>query len=164
MEDVPAADELIAGDGGVGEEDGDDAEDAGGLIVACFEQIGDCELGELAGAGRDEVDEQKPSPAAASLSESSKAMLIGVFRTCEERAGANPGRQESEHKNEGGKRAAGDEVVRFGFHLAEATEGDTEKGENDEDKYDRVKVHGLGTSVLYRRGQESRTTVDRRRR
>src|ERR1039458_1013492 len=50
VEDVSAADELVAGDGGVGEEDGDDAEDAGGLVVAGFEQVGDGVLGEAAGA------------------------------------------------------------------------------------------------------------------
>ena len=67
MEDVSAADELVAGDGGVGEEDGDDAEDAGGLVVAGFEQVGDGELGELAGARGDEVDEQKAGPSAGGL-------------------------------------------------------------------------------------------------
>jgi hypothetical protein len=75
-------------------------------------------------------------------------VFVGVFGASEERAGANPGGQESKYENEGGKRAAGDEVVRFGFHLAEATERDTKQRENDENKYDRVKVHGLGTSVL----------------
>ena len=50
VEDVAAADELVAGDGGVGEEDGDDAEDARGLVVAGFEEVGDGELGELARA------------------------------------------------------------------------------------------------------------------
>ena len=65
MKDVPAADELIAGDCGVREEDRNDAEDAGGLIIASFEQIGNGELGELAGARRDEVDEQKSGPSTA---------------------------------------------------------------------------------------------------
>src|SRR5258705_11598257 len=71
-------------------------------------------------------------------------MSVSIFRTGEEGAGANPGRQESKYQNEGGKRATCDEVVRFGFHLAKTTEGDTKQGENDEAKYDRVKIHVVG--------------------
>ena len=94
VENVAAADELVAGDGGVGEEDGDDAEDAGGLVVAGFEQVGNGELGELAGAGRDEVDKQEPGPAAGPLPQSGKAMFIGIFRAAEKRARANPAKTE----------------------------------------------------------------------
>ncbi len=57
VEDVAAAEKLITGDGGVGEEDGDDAEHTRGLVVAGLEQVGDGELGELAGARRDEIDQ-----------------------------------------------------------------------------------------------------------
>ena len=78
MEDVSAADELVAGDGGVGEEDGDDAEDAGGLIVAGFEEVGDGELREAAGAGRDEVDEGEAGPSSGGLPECGEAVAVGV--------------------------------------------------------------------------------------
>src|SRR5260370_42085932 len=87
VKNVAAADELVACDGSVGEEDGDDAQDAGDLAVTRFEQVGDGELGELAGAGRDEVNEQKACQAAGSLPESSEAVSVGIFRTGEERAG-----------------------------------------------------------------------------
>jgi hypothetical protein len=89
-------------------------------------------------------------------------MSVGIFRTCQERAGTNPGRQKSKYENEGRKRTAGDEVVCFGFHLAEAAEGDTEKGENDEDKYDRVEIHEVGDKCTVPSPQVSRTTLDRR--
>ena len=84
VEDVSAADELVAGDGGVGEQDGDDAEDAGGLVVAGLEQVGDGVLGEFAGAGRDEEDEQESGPSAGGLPEGDEAVAIGVFGSAEE--------------------------------------------------------------------------------
>ena len=90
VQDVSAADELIAGDGGVGEEDGDDAEDAGGLVVAGFEQVGDGELRELAGAWSDEVDERESSPSAGGLPEGGEAVAVGVLCAAEQRAGADP--------------------------------------------------------------------------
>src|SRR5579871_2272020 len=46
VEDVAAANKLVARDGGVGEQDRNDAEDAGGLVVASLEEVGDGELGE----------------------------------------------------------------------------------------------------------------------
>ena len=90
MEDVSAADELVAGDGGVGEEDGDDAEDAGGLVVAGFEQVGDGVLREAAGAGGDEVDEGEAGPSSGGLPERGEAVAVGVFGAAEQRAGADP--------------------------------------------------------------------------
>src|SRR5271154_168471 len=86
MEDVAATDELVTGDGGVTKEDSDDAEDAGELVVAGFEGIGDGVLGELAGAGGDEVDEEEAGPSAATLPEGCKTVFIGVFRAAEEGA------------------------------------------------------------------------------
>jgi hypothetical protein len=91
VEDVSAADELVAGDGGVGEEDGDDAEDAGGLVVAGFEEVGDGVLGEVTGARGDEVNESEASPSSSSLPERSESVLVCVFRAAEQRAGADPG-------------------------------------------------------------------------
>ena len=75
VQDVSAADELIAGDGGVGEEDGDDAEHAGGLVVAGFEQVGDGELREFARARGDEVDEQRPAHPPADCHKAAKPCL-----------------------------------------------------------------------------------------
>ncbi len=124
VEDVAAADELVAGDGGVGEEDGDDAEDAGGLVVAGFEQVGDGELGELAGARRDEVDEREAGPSAAGLPEGGEAVSVGVFCAAEERAGADPAGEQGEDEDEGGEAAAGDEVVGLGSDLSEPRERD----------------------------------------
>ncbi len=84
VEDVAAADELVAGYRGAGKEDSDDSEDAGGLVVAGFEEVGDGELGELAGSGGDEEDEEDADPAAASLPEGCEAVLVGVLRATEE--------------------------------------------------------------------------------
>ena len=157
VENVAAADELVTGDGGVGEEDGNHAEDASGLVVPGFEQVGNRELGELAGAGRDEVDKQEPGPATGPLPQSSKAMFIGIFCTGEKRARANPGRQKGEDEDKGWKRASGHQVVSFGLHLAKATERDNKKSEDDEAKDDRVEVHEVGDkctgwwAVRYRR-------------
>ncbi len=83
VENVAAANELIARDGSVGEENGDDAEDAGDLAVTCFQQVGDGELGKLAGARSNEVDKEKPSPAPGPLPESGEPVSIGIFRTGE---------------------------------------------------------------------------------
>src|ERR1035437_720875 len=147
VEDISAADELVAGDGGVGEEDGDDAEDAGGLVVACFEQVGDGELGEASGARGDEVDEGEAAPSSCALPEGREAVLVGVFGAAEQRAGSDPGAEESEDQDEGGERASGDEVVGLGLDLAEARERDGEEGCDDEDEDDGVEVH-LGVGCL----------------
>ena len=132
MEDVSATDELVAGDGGVGEEDGDDAEDAGGLVVAGFEEVGDGELGELAGAGGDEVDEEQAGPAAGGLPEGGEAVFIGVFGASEKGAGADPGAEEGEDEDVGREGASGYEVVGFGFDLGDAGERNPEEGDDDE--------------------------------
>ena len=141
MEDVAAADELVAGDGGVGEEDGDDAEDAGGLIVAGFEEVGDGELGEFAGARGDEVDEQKAGPSAAALPEGYEAVFIGVFGASEEGAGADPAGEQGEDEDEGGQGAAGDEIVGFRLDLAETGERDREEGQDDDGQNGGVEIH-----------------------
>ena len=75
-----AADKSVAGDGGVSEQNSDDAEHTRGLVVSGFEQVGNGELGELACARRDEVDQQQPGPAAAALPERYEAMSVGIFR------------------------------------------------------------------------------------
>jgi hypothetical protein len=90
VEDIAATDELVAGNRGVGEEDSDDAEDAGSLVVTGLEQIGDCELGELSRTRSNEVDEKKAGPTARRLPEGGKAVLISVFRSRKKRAGADP--------------------------------------------------------------------------
>ena len=144
VENVSAADELIAGDGGVGEEDGDDAEHAGGLVVASFEQIGDGELRELARARRDEVDEQQTGPAAAALPERGEAVLVGVLRAAEQRARADPAREQRKDQDKRGQRAPGDEVVGLGLDLAEARERDGEQRNDNEAENNRVKIHVFG--------------------
>ena len=150
VENVAAADELVAGDGGVGEEDGDDAEDAGGLVVAGLEQVGDGELCEFAGAGRDEVDEEKAGPAAGGLPQRGEAVFVGVLGAGKERAGADPRREQREDENEGWKRASGNKVVCLRFYLGDAGKRDNQQGCHDESKNDRVEIHELRTSVLYR--------------
>ena len=132
MQDVAAADELIAGDRGVGEEDGDDAEHARGLVVARFEQVGDGELRELAGARSDEVDEQQTGPSAGGLPQRGEAVLVGVLCAAEQRAGADPTGEQREDENERRKRAAGDEVVGLGLYLAEPRERDVEQRQDDQ--------------------------------
>ena len=141
MEDVAAADELVGGDSGVGEEDGDDAEDAGGLVVAGLKEIGDGVAGELAGAGGDEDDEQETGPAAAGLPECGKAVLVGVLGAAEEGARADPGAEQGKDEDEGGERAAGDEVVGLGLDRAKAAERDAEEGEGDQGDDGGVEVH-----------------------
>ena len=48
MQDVAATDELIAGDDNIRNNDGDGGQHASRGVVARFEQIGHCELGEMA--------------------------------------------------------------------------------------------------------------------
>ena len=150
VKDVPAADELVAGDGGVGKEDGDDAEDAGGLVVAGLEQVGDGVLGEVAGSRRDEVDESEARPSSGRRPKSRKAVTVAVLGRGEERAGADPGTEQSEDQHEGGEGAAGDEVVGLGLDLAETRQRDGEQGEDDEGEDDGVKVHeGAGPRFVF---------------
>ena len=156
VEDVSAADELVAGDGGVGEEDGDDAEDAGGLVVAGFEQVGDGVLGEAAGARGDEVDEGEAGPSSGGLPEGGEAVAVGVFGAAEQRAGADPGAEQGEDEDEGGEGATGDEVVGAGVDLAQARERDGEQGEDDDGEHDGVEVHGgWGSVYCFRVGASS---------
>ena len=115
VEDVSAALELIAGDADVGEEDGDGAKDAGGLVVAGFEQIGEGKTRETPGARSDEVDKQQADPAAGRLPESGETVAVGVFGSGKEGAGADPGSEKREDQDHGGQGAAGDEVVGLGF-------------------------------------------------
>jgi len=143
VEDVSAADELVAGDGGVGEEDSNDTEDAGGLVVASFEQIGDGVLGEAAGARGDEVDEGQAGPAAGGRPKGSEAVAVGVLRTAEQGAGADPGTEQGEDEDEGREGAAGHEIVGAGLDLAEACERDGEQSEDDEGENKSVEVHGV---------------------
>jgi hypothetical protein len=151
VEDVAAADELVAGDGGVGEEDGDDAEDAGGLVVAGFEEVGDGELGEFAGAGGDEVDEEKAGPSTAALPEGYEAVFVGVLGASEEGARADPAGEQSEDEDEGWKGAAGDEVVGFRLDLAETGEGDREEGQDDDGQNGGVEIRVVVRFYLVRR-------------
>ena len=114
MEDVSAADELVAGDGRVRKQDGDDAEDARSLVVAGLKQVRDGVLGEFAGAWSDEVDEEQSGPPSGGLPECGEAVLVGVLGAAQEGAGAYPGAEECEDEDDGGERAAGDEVVSTG--------------------------------------------------
>ena len=57
MQNVAATDELVAGDRGVGEENGDDAKNTSGLVVAGFEQVGNGELSEFARTRGNEIDD-----------------------------------------------------------------------------------------------------------
>ena len=68
-------------------------------------------------------------------------MAIAVLGSGEERAGADPGTEQSEDEDEGGERAAGDEVVGLGLHLAETREGDGEQRGDDDGEDDGVDVH-----------------------
>ncbi len=141
VEDVAAADELVAGDGSVGKEDGDDAEDAGSLTVAGFEEVGDGVLGEFACARGDEVDEQKPGPSATALPEGYEAVFVGVLGTTEEGAGADPAGEQGEDEDEGGQGATGDEIVGLRLDLAETGEGDREEGQDDDGQNGGVEIH-----------------------
>src|SRR5258708_416740 len=64
VQDVAAADELVTGDSGVGEEYGNDAEDARSLVITSLKQVGNGELGELPRAWSNEIDENKTGPTA----------------------------------------------------------------------------------------------------
>ena len=148
VEDIAAADELIAGNGGVREKNSNDAENAGGLVVTGLKQIGDGELRKLSRAWRNEVDDQKAGPTACGLPESREAVLIGVLGAGKQRAGADPRAQKRENKDNGGQRPAGNKVVGLCFYLGDARQRDPKQSENDEAENNRVKIHGLGTSVL----------------
>ena len=148
VEDVSAADELVAGDGRVGEEDGDDAEDTGGLVVAGFEQVGDGVLGEVARARRDEVDEREAGPSSSSLPECGESVLVGVLSASEEGAGADPRTEQREDQDEGGEGAACDEVVGLGLDLAETRERDGEERDDDDGENDSVEIHRVRSGSL----------------
>ena len=138
VEDVSAANELVAGDGGVGKENCDYAEDARGLVVARFQQVGDGVLGEAACARRDEVDERQTNPATGRLPQGREAVAIGVLRASKQRAGSDPTGEQGEDEDEGGKRAAGDQVVCAGMHLAQARKRDGEQCDDDDGERDGV--------------------------
>src|ERR1039458_8282529 len=123
MKDVAAALELVAGDGHVRDEDGDGAKDPRRLVVARLEEIGKRELGKLASTRRNKVDEQKPQPAAGRLPESGKAVFVGVLSASKERARADPRGEQREHENNGGERAASDQVVGLGLDAEGAEDG-----------------------------------------
>ena len=89
-------------------------------------------------------------------------MLVGVLRAAQQRAGADPGGEQREDENDGRKRAAGDKVVGLGLYFGERRERDTEQREDDQAKNDRVEIHELRTSVLYRPTAGRPITLDRR--
>src|SRR5665213_2199316 len=98
MQYVAAALELVARDSDIGKEDGEGAEHAGSLVVADFKQVRQRELRKLAGARRNEVDEQKTQPTACRLPERRKTVSVGVLCSGKERAGADPGSEQREHE------------------------------------------------------------------
>ena len=100
VKNVAAAFELIAGDADVGKKNGEGSEDAGGLVVACFEKIRQRELGEFAGSRSNEIDEQEAEPSAGRLPQSGESIFVGVFGSGEQGAGADPGSQQREYENE----------------------------------------------------------------
>src|SRR6185437_2469881 len=83
VQDVAAADELVAGDGCIGEENGQDTKHARGLVVARLQQIGDGELRELSGPWSDEIDERETSPSARGLPQGGEAVFVGVLCAAE---------------------------------------------------------------------------------
>ena len=123
VQHVAAALELVAGDADVGEEDGDGAEDAGGLVIACFEEVGQRELRKAAGARGDEVDEEQTEPATGRQPESGESVPVGIFSAGKERSRADPRGEQREDQHHGGERAAGDQVVGLGLHPQGAIDG-----------------------------------------
>ena len=117
VQDVSAADKLVAGDRGVSEEHCDHAEHAGSLVVARLEQIGNGELREPAGTRRDEVDQQQAGPASAALPERGETMTVGVFCAGQQRTRADPRREQCENQHKGGQRAPRNQVIGFRLHL-----------------------------------------------
>ncbi len=102
MENVSAAAQLVARNRRIREQYGDDAEDAGSLVIAGLEQVGNRELGEFSGAWCDEVNEQQASPSSGRLPQSGKSITIGIFCTRKQGTCANPGREQRENQHEGG--------------------------------------------------------------
>ena len=98
MKHIAAAFELIAGDSDVGEKDGKRSEYARRLVVAGFKQIGQSELREFPRAWGNEVNEQEAEPSTGRLPQRGIAVFVGIFRTCKQRAGADPRSQQRKHQ------------------------------------------------------------------
>ena len=123
MKDVAAGAKLIRSNRGISEEDCDGGEDAGGGVVACFHEVGDGVLRELARARRDKVDDQQPDPSAGGLPQAREAVTEGVFGAGKQAARADPGREQRGHEHIGRERPTCDEVVGLGFYFAKLRDG-----------------------------------------
>ena len=75
-----AADELIAGDDDVRNNDGDGGQHASSGVVARFEQIGNGELREMAGRPAIAAIKISPSQPPAGCHSAAESMFIGIFR------------------------------------------------------------------------------------
>jgi hypothetical protein len=131
MENISTAYQLIAGNGGVAEQNCDDPKNTRGLVIASFEQIRNRKLGKFSCTRRDKVDQQQAGPAAPSLPKRGKSMLISILGPAKQRARTNPARQQREHQNKRRQRAACHKVVGLGLHLAKTGERNRKQADDN---------------------------------
>ncbi len=163
VQHVAAAPELVARNTDVGEENGEGAEDAGGLIVACFEQVRQRELREFTRSRRDEVDEQQPEPSAGGLPERRKAVFVGVLRAGKKGACADPRGEQRKHQHESGQRAAGDEVIGPGLDARGAVERNGEqRDDNHRQHHDIENGHARAPKEKSRQKNSGNNSARRR--
>ena len=146
VQNVAAADVLVAGDGSVGEKDREYAEDTGCLVVASLQEVRDGELRELSRARCDEVDEQQAGPAAAGLPQGGEAVFVGVLRAAQQGAGADPAGEQCKDQNESTQAAPSDKVIRLGFYFSEPRERNAQQSDNDDAQDNCVQCHASGHS------------------
>jgi hypothetical protein len=139
VQHIAAAFELVAGDAYIGKENGDRAENACRLVIACFKEVGERELGELAGSRSDEVNQQQSQPSPGGLPQGGKAVAVGIFRSGKERSCSNPRGKEGEYEDCCRQRAPGNEIVGLGFDQRSAKERNAHEHDSDDHKQNDVK-------------------------
>ena len=111
IQQASAAAELVGGDRGVGEDDGDRAEHARRRPVAHLEDVGDRVLREPAHARRDEEDQRDADPCARRLPQRGEPDAIAEPGAPEQAARADPRREQREHEHVRRQRPAGDQEI-----------------------------------------------------
>jgi hypothetical protein len=137
LKQTPAADELIAGDGQVGNDDGNGTEQTRGGVVPGLEDIGHRVLGYTAHSGRQVVDDGQTHPGAGTHPESGEAVPESPSRTRKQTPRSDPGADQGRHQKGGRHPPAGDHEVVLGLDLAPARDADKDEEEQiDADRPD----------------------------
>ena len=131
VQDVSAADQLIAQDRRVRKKDRNHAQHPRRLAVARLQQIRNRELRKMARARRDEIDQQQPDPSSARQPQRGKPVLVRVLRARQQRTGPDPRRQQREDQHERGQRPPRHQIVCLGLHSAHARERNHQQSQNN---------------------------------